>query len=542
MENMENNIPDSLSSIEQNLHSFLTKRNILFFSVAVVLILTFLFFGFFKNGINKISGNNLKDGWKVYRDDTLGIEFSYPNKWGDPISSDISTLKSRLYDIKKNPNYISIYFKSTNFVTLTFFNDKFLENSPNDWSRYDEGYMLSDWPYYEGNIEVLNQTGNICDYHIGRDYTNYDYNTKSPGTLTEIGNNCKNGIKETVVEKKQGEGLYLYNLNYFAFKKANNPLFKNVLIKYYSSYSLPPQKNQISYGDFMKKYSYNNSDFYDFVKSFKTVEHVKKDKNKIVYLPSDSVNVKIVKDYYNFIAEGDYVKAFSYLINPNDTLERFTLSNSPNQVVKSVNDINGSLVEVLLQSQSSTMYHEVFEVVDGKLNKKTEEIVYEKMSSNDGVETYIAYRYKEGKTVFVLQKNGQEKKEIPFEDDFDTAKLSPKGKYLIYSNRNSDSNYFYDIAKNKLLEGSIYDGQFSGDETAYFLCSAGDAKIYNMSDLSVRFDLLKLYPNLSKYEFSCSTDDDLNPQVFQFNFYNKNNLNVASKIYKFNFKTGQRLN
>jgi hypothetical protein len=419
-----------------------------------------------------------------------------------------------------------------------------------------------------GNILAVRDSGNICLYKITQDYN-------SPSSkLTELSNDCVGGIKKSFVEEMQDFSgasfnppagkLYSYNLEYFAFKKMTDSPYPYILIQSRID-DLYQQKNQITYQEFLLKKTnrLNESDFVSFVSSFKPVKVSLKPKTKVSILATDNNNLKTVKNYYNLLANGDYHGAFSSLVNSNETEKDFALSQSKifDQVIKEINQINNDTIEVFsdiqLHNQPPHKYREVFRINGSKLQRTIKESLNGDVSIQGNMRVFASER--DNKSVLVLQKDSEEriidtiihdKPDIDW-PNFYSPYFSPSGNYIVYTigYYEGGTSNVYDLTRDKISE-DIPEGKFNSEETLYFTCQFSEAygpteaKIYTVPQFSVKADLLKIHPELSKYwNYECSNDEKTNVINFEFSgSYENNTYSTTTKeVFRFNSRTGEAL-
>ena len=516
--------------------------------------------------INQATNQEERSDWKVYHNNVLGVEFSYPESWGDPYTSPdyLTDLNSAFSNYGGNPHFIEIRFKTVPYsIYITLFDN----TVPGD-SRGLNSQIIN-WGYYEDNIADLRKSGNICDYHISYDHGWLD-------VVTELYNKCDNGIKKTFIERTQHfslnntpQTLYSYNLDQFTYRQAGNSLFPNVLIKFHYN-AVSQQKTPTNYEQFLKDnsvpndfYKVDDSDFQIFVKSFKSVKTSEHSKTKVDIILSDTADIKVVKTYYNLLATKDYHTAFSSFINQSESEQEFILPQKDiyDQVIKEVNQIDNNTVEVFsdiqLHNQPPKNYREVFKVTGNKLQKTLKESINGKISVFGNMRTYASERGEQ--SILVLQKDGQERiidskqheSKADWWSKFYSPYFSPTGKYIVYSITyyEGGTSNVYDVINDKIFK-DITEGEFNPEETLYFTCQFSEAYgpiealIYTVPEFSIKTDLLKLHPELSKYwNYKCSNDEKSHIETFVFSgSYENNTYSTTTKeVYRFNSQTGEPL-
>jgi hypothetical protein len=524
--------------------------------LALVLKNKGIFTNLFVIGLQQNVVKTNKTSWKIYHNEVLGIEFSYPETWGEVSTSpdNITDLNTLMNGGGNHSHLINIYFSKKSNLMITLW-DGFL-------NAIDDFYAYVGTP---DEMSSLRNSGNICQYHISK------HSWRPTSKTSELQNSCKDEIKQSFIELIEDFSnanfsppiglLYTYSLRDFTFEKAGNTRFPYTMIQYEVA-GLLQQKTPITYQQFMKDKSdkIDDSEFRSFVRSFKSIPTVLHEKTENEILLSDDENIKLVKVYYNLLAKNKYQEAFSYLINPAQSETEFTSeqSNIHDQIIKEIKKINGNSVEVLLTIQlhnsPTETYRKVFEIKSGKIQVILEEKINGDISTFNNMRAYASERGL--KSVIVLQNDGVEtiieSREHSASDlwsaTFYSPHISPKGNYLTYNTiyYESSSNSIYDIPNKKILGKTGFEGEFNSSETLYFVCGFNDmsgeaaALIYSLPKFTVKTNLLELYPDLSKYwDYKCSNNEKTNTEVFEFSKIE--NGTTTRKIYMFNSLTGEPL-
>lgn len=578
------NMEDTSLPPDQNHSNFSLTKNL----IAVFIILAVIGAGYvvFKSSYQKqvaapiepssevnLPEQELKDGWKLYRNGILGIEFLYPESWGEPYTDPKYLTDLNAFSIagsqSQNGKQIFIRFnKVSGGPQVILFDNK--TYGLEDTFDQTKGYL--DTRGFLDKVSKLRETGDICEYSFVLHYPAYRVN------YAEIYNFCENGLKKNIIQTTQffqnpdhrSEALFSYKLNNFAYAKASNNFFPDILIKY-TSKVLSQQKAPLTYEQFLKAEGgagfvekIDDSDFLTFVKSIKSIPTYTISRSKVEILSSDSNNIKIVKNYFNLLAGANYKEAFSLLSNPKQTESEFVaLQNKVyDEVINEINIYNMDKVEVFLSiqlhNQWPEQYHQVFEVKDSRIQLILEEKINGKISTFGAMRAYASER--NGQSIVVLQNGSQEKiidsVELPKDNlsdagsTFYSPEFSPKGQYIKYSiayYEGSGSN-IYDILNDKILNISLPKGNFNPEESLYFSCvfdeayGPTEATIYNVPGFSIKTDLLKIYPELKDYwNYECSYDEktDIETYIFSGKIGNKAYDSEAKKIYKLNGVTGE---
>ena len=123
--------------------------------------------------------------WKQYKNDVLGIEFYYPEKWGEPRTEPVPHITSLAHVVdtftgdNEYNNNIVISFSGDSSPWVRIFNERFAVSADEQAYNYYNGIA--------GNISDMKKSGNACDYKVDFSY------------LT----GCNNGIKEMLTQNKE---------------------------------------------------------------------------------------------------------------------------------------------------------------------------------------------------------------------------------------------------------------------------------------------------------------------------------------------------
>ena len=190
---------------------------------------------------------DVPSGWKLHKNDVLGIQFIYPEYWGQPKTEPVENITNlnsvtKDYADEENDYYDSVYIRFSpeesddtwHVPTIKFFGDKYRGEYYGNTNAHEFGYI--------NNIQELKKTGDICSYKV-------DFNTEYQNTLSESFTTCKNNVKETLIKEKEvfdDGALYSYDLDRYSFFKLHNGFFDNVLIKENLAYVLQTKKLEMN--------------------------------------------------------------------------------------------------------------------------------------------------------------------------------------------------------------------------------------------------------------------------------------------------------
>lgn len=489
----------------------------------------------YNQNVSPTGGNDqVEAGWIKYQNDVLGIEFIYPESWGE-----VSTSPSR------------------NITHLSSINKDFLDSENNDYRymvklTFSNQYSISfDFinNLFPGSYELdvnsfqkLLKTGDICQYQI---------NTENSHGYSEKYNNCKDNVKNTLIFYDSSKDYYNYSIKQFFYKKLNNNYFDNLLIKN-SVASYQSNESNLNFDQVLQKDKYQKageklmSDFEKTVNSIKVFSPPSP--TQIVFQENEDGNINTIRKYYYLLATQKLSEAYNMYANKNISFEKF--NDWYNQVfytnvynIKSINSNKYQFnVDIYEENEPISKYLVLMEVSNNKINTLySEEILSDEVKFGE----YSAYiRLKSGKNEVVLAKNGIQKVIDSGDNDwenkmsttmfFDDPKFSPKGTYLIYYTVGWEwgSSIFYDIAKNKKIDIDLsYADIFLTDDEKYLLSctSAGigsgvSAIIYSTPNFNVKKDFKSIIETFAspmqskcsyskeKSEFTIIITDDNNQQ------------------------------
>lgn len=462
--------------------------------------------------------NYIKAGWKHYINDTLGIEFQYPQQWGEVKlgpTENITNLqtvnKDFLEDEDNDYRYmVEIGFSQNDDINLHFINNYF------QGSKYPNGYAYLYGP--ANNFIQLKNTGNICDYHLL-----FDHRPQYPDIVEEQYNVCENHVKTTLTKDSHFDsGYHNYKVSQFYFKKINNGFFDNLLIENYIT-STGDENGNLIYEDLINKNNSQNNHqqnmtlFKEFVKTIGVFTPPRPTPITFSVKSGEDSNIATIRQYYFYLATQKLEAAYAMYQNQNISFIEFTswYDQVFNTKIGNIKQINLNTyefdVDILEQNQPVSKYRVIMEVKNGKINTlSSEQITSDEVKFNN----LTAYtRTKLHKNEVVLFKNGQEividsadndfEKKMGTTAFFSDPKFSSFGNYLTYSVGVWEAGYskIYDIKNNKFIndpEGftsSLY--QISANEKSLVNCGFSRfdgterAMIYSFPDLSPQYDFLK---------------------------------------------------
>ena len=501
-------------------------------------------------------------GWEDYRNDVLGLSFSYPPEWGN-----ISTYPSE--------SITGLEVLSSR-ITSEFLNsiDLIFKNAGRKISIYSEqhgGRNYTSPPYGPlDNVTTLKDAKDACNYKINYKQTDY---------LQEIFSDCRSGIKIAVVENTQDFGsptgiLYTYSLNYYGFKKLENGVF-DYLLTSHAATSTRQQSKHLTAEEFLnqagiKKDAYPNmTEFTAFVQSLKSYPPPVVETPVFTVPEGEDSNITLIRKYYYQIATGQLNDAYKQLINPYLSQEKFnetyqnTYKIQPRDFKKLAENRYECWVDYQGHNRDAEKHRLIVQIINGKIKQELFDVLTSSIITFGDFKAYAASRGDEN--IVVLRQNGNESIIDFAPNDFDKTlktlifvdvSFSPQGNYLMYVGGGWEWAYLriYDIKNKKMaLETSGGHGEFSPSESIYFFCEANEmggnyaATVYKVPEFSVKVDLPKQHSEELK-DFSnitCSADEK--NRLIHFNFNGKyvkdgNYDENASKTYNVNLDTGEVVN
>ncbi|MDO8668333.1 MAG: hypothetical protein Q7K35_04565 [bacterium] len=453
----------------------------------------------------------ITEEWATWRQDILGLEFTYPEKWGDPItgsSSIITDLSAIDIDNGSKNNYD--FYKYA--ITI-----QFMHGGP-EIDIYNNEYSgaenLTRQFYYPGavnNFKELVKTDNICDYKI-----ELKNNPDNIGAFQEKYSECSKGVKTAFfeTEKFSDEKKYNYSVYSYGFKKLQNNFFNNLLATYAvkASESL---NEKIEYKDFFNQelerrngmiklteedYEQDKNDFIKFVNSIKSFEPKQPPTKEFKIIKNEAPDITTIRKYYYNIAQGNLPAAYDMYLQKRVSYDDF-YGWYKNTIMADPHDFKGlsaGKYELLVDFQEHNSGPQKYRVIISVDNDKiqtllSQEIMGEEASFGDKkvfTKKRLGYKY------FIFSENGKEIVIEKAEDNtekvggtiyFTNIEFSPRGSfltYMVYAGMLIFSQV-YDIDKNQIVlkKEYMHNYGFSNDEKYYYSC--GTDKISNNASVSI---------------------------------------------------------
>lgn len=503
-------------------------------------------------------------GWKDYHNEVLGLSFSYSPKWGDMSNypnGNITNLKTLGQDNNFTANsyldYIRLNFSKSGPVVKMY-------------SEQYGGETYLSPPYGPiDNLLTLKPTDSACNYKI--DYQRGD-------SLQEIFNDCRDGIKISVIENVQHFSpptgfLYTYSLSYYGYKRLQNGSF-DYLLTSYTATSTRQQTLRLTADQFLKQAGVTQGNYPNFPEFATFVQTLKSYSPPMAQTPTFTIpagedpNITLIRKYYYLLATGQFNDAYQFLASPTSSQQKFQQDNQniykiqPRNFKQLTTNQYELWVDYQEHNKDAQQQRLIVEIINGKIKQD----LFETLTSS--VATFgnmVAYGASRGSKDIVVLKQGDSESIIDsaannFDQTLETlifvdVSFSPKGDYLLYTAGGWEWSFLrvYDIAnKKQVLQTDGGHGEFNPSESIYFFCDKNDmggnyeASVYQVPGFTVKLDLLKKFPDLNSYaDVSCSADQQNHNLQFKFTGKYDKNQNYdenAVKIYNVNLDTGELIN
>ncbi|MDD4135747.1 MAG: hypothetical protein PHN66_01605 [Candidatus Shapirobacteria bacterium] len=572
-------IPESNISLEPNIETNLTPLNpkkikiyiivIVFFITIITLLLSF----FIQK--TKLSKTNYEDtstgknteaqsGLTKYRNDILGIEFQYPETWGEMTilpSENITHLQTINKDFLNNTDndlryMVKLGFSKNSWISLNFINDLY------PGKKYPNGDAFQYGPM--DNFQTLKTSQNICNYHFNFQNKVYENNVN----FSERDDKCEDDIKTTLFfenpdsTNSSGEKYYNYKIEQYFFKKLTNNFFDNLLIENFISFSQNEDSN-LTFNQVLQKenevdyFNTSSSEFKQFVKSIKVFNPPTPTPLIFSQNSKEDPNITTIRHYYFYLATQKLTDAYDMYLNKNISFDEFTkwYGQVFNTNVYNIKQNNPNIytfnVDLSEKNLPIAKYKVTMEINNNKINTLSSEEIFGKEAKFSNL---IAYsRLKSNKNEMVLIKDGNEiviesadndwENKIETTKTFSNPKFSSQGNYLTYKigGWEYSGNNIYDIKNNKFIDDqnssftSIY--EISKDEKYLINCGesrfAGDIKasIFSFPDLKLKFNFLDGIEDDVDHSFDCFYDNSKNIVKFILTDTKQDNAVIKTIIY-----------
>ena len=453
-----------------------------------------------------------------FRNEILGLEFDYPEDWGEIITSPIENV-TNLAKINQGSPDEDNQNEDSHIITLIF-----SRNTDTKIQLINDSYPGTFYPnggaYIYGpmdNFKKLIKSNNICDYKI-------NFN-KGIYYAYEIYNLCKKGIKESVIiEGQNNSNNENYHLKRWGYKRLKNGYFDNMVLLNNVAFA---QSNKLSQKMTVEEIKLKNEidetkfqeDLKDLILLMSSVRTFQPSKPTTIIFENilnEDPNITIIRKYYHYLAVKELPMAYDMHQNIKISFDEFTkwygqIFNSTVYNVKQtkLNTYNFD-VDLDENNQVPKKYRIVMEVNNNKINTLSSEQI---ISKEIRFEKLLAYsRLKSDHNEMVLVDNDKETVVERADNDFinkigTTARFynprfSPLGNYLLYDTGWWEGMYsnIYDIKNKKNLidpnRDSAYIYEISSNEE--FLVNCGDsdfdgtlrASIYSFPDFNIKYDFI----------------------------------------------------
>jgi len=456
--------------------------------------------------------------WTTWRNDVLGIKFSYPKKWGEPVTDpleNITDLGAIAQDTTGKvvfDNSITISFgNGDSHVSVSLFNDVY------------PGEVAPGQQYLTDNFRQLRQSGNICNYKVEYNPDHLYWDTAPHEVYSE----CHGGDKTTLLRNYNTQNHYYnYGLWNSAYKKLQNGYFDNLLAEYWLGDTPNISKDTLTLDDFfiykltegsstLAEYEKNKADFEKFISSIQVYQPVKKPRAQFKDIKNEDPNITAIRKYYYNIYIGDLPAAYAMYQKQPVKYATYaewyatTVVANPYDIKKIGPDTYQFMVDFQDRNQKPTVYRTTMKVSNGKLTTISAEEITSQQVKSGGLSAFTkAFR---GYNYVILSKNNQEFTVEKAPNDyinsvgdalfFDGLEFSPLGHYLAYSASGWEwySAHVYDINAGELqtFDAAAAYG-FSKDEKMFYACADDDeggvyyVDVYSLPNFKLKENLLDL--------------------------------------------------
>ncbi|MFH1522189.1 MAG: hypothetical protein ABIE43_00005 [Patescibacteria group bacterium] len=521
-----------------------------------------------------INNIEVEEGWRIWKHDILGLEFIYPETWGEPVTSP-SNYITDLATINSKYSEDNIY----KYAVIVSF-----ENGGPDIEIYNNEYPGEKYPnsqtYYLGaidNFKDLIKTNNICEYKI--EFKNNPTNT---GTVYEKYSECQDNIKTAFFEDENYYDWdnigtrYQYYLKHYGFKKLQNNFFDNLLATFIVGYS-GQLNHTIDYKDFFdlelinkgkispEQYEQDKSDFTKFVNSIKIYKPKFLPAEEFKIFENENPDITIIRKYYYNIESGNLPEAYDMYLSKKVSFDEYK-SWYENTIVAKTYDISklaGNkyqyMVDLHDQNNKPAKYRVTVQVENGKLDTLLSEEITSEFKFFNSISVFTKNRL--GYNYIILDKDS---KEIVIEKAPDNYSgnlgealfyvnpaFSPLGNYLTYQAYGWEWSFgnVYDISKNKIVLklSSMYQYGFSNDEKYFYACGANDmggdylANVYLTSNFQEKIDLFEVANKGNAMDVNCQFNKAENKLVTNLSCFYSEVAGVdcnTEKVVEYDFNTG----
>lgn len=501
--------------------------------------------------ISDIGDSECEDGWKRYVQDTLGISFCYPEKWGYPYTEpyeNITELRGIVDQYREhNAFYESLYirFSGNPGLSIKLFNEQY----PGAYYSNARAYHLG----YIDNISTLKSTGDICRYKIHFEWIS------EGDVMSEIHNSCSDNVKEYIVEHDRffgfsGDGgpKYTYKLNLASYTKLENGYFDNALIidqiDYISQISyrilglddlLNDDNSHVSKEEFfVRKGDYQV--FIDSIRSFIPASKKIRDCGIVAHEDSD---IALIHNYYCHLSNGHLDKAFEMkspdMMSYEEFAERYEKVHYANP--RDFTRKSDGSYEFFVDYQDNNGEVEEYRVVMAAREQRLTTLFSELYLSDvaESINGHIAYGARRGdKNMMILSIDGTEvvlgEGDAEYDDQhsnmgdvkyFFEPQFSESGRYFLYkmSGWEWSEVRLYDVENLEQLASFDFPQNmgFSQNDTYFYVCAntgIGNPSygwVIALPSLERLYDIANDTQNIGFHHIDCEYDDEARQVIFR---------------------------
>jgi hypothetical protein len=451
----------------------------------------------------EVVSETTKEGWSMYKNDVLGIEFEYKDLWGEPVIGPYTNL-TKLSDVSKD------FAESNNNVyqhaVIISFVGGLDVNKPN-FVFFDDSYRGQDFPNgqvsdigYIDNFPVVVNSEDICDYEFA--YQEKQFTTK------QLYKNCvESKYAEIIYYNEQVLTYYNYDFSMYSFEKLNNGYYDNLLLdmsivrrqlqddNLLDPVSLIPAavaSAEESGYPIEVNYELEKIDFEYLLSSIRTysTDGIIPVNPKLIR--SSNKDHQLIYNYYYNMARGDLRTAFDLNEDEGTSFGQFSewYKDVYNTVVQEITELKEGEYEfkVTLFEHNTlpSTYLVVKRVEDGLLQSVRSDLILDELEYSEDLFARVMKRsqsiqlliYNDGLETLIdrFDDVSDERFEEGFFTRFSLKEFSSDGRYLIIGmpGWESYSEKLYDIQNDLLIDDlKVYSASFTPDSKYIYDCSYG---------------------------------------------------------------------
>jgi hypothetical protein len=469
-----------------------------------------------------------------YKNDVLGLEFSYPKEWGEirsypgDVITNLDTVNKEFKDGDNgndNKYMVSLSFNQNHDVAIKLIDNQYPGELFSNGNAFDFGPM--------DNWTEIKNSQDVCLYKV-----NY---SKGIFRAQSLYSNCSNGINEVLIKSGQTDTTYEnYSLRRYGYKRLNNGYFDNfwLIAKPAFTQSHDTSRNltvdEVKSETDLVKDKRESESMVALMASVKSFVPPKPTVPVFINIAGEDPNITLIRKYYYFLASHQFNEAYQLSENVTLTNIRDWYQNVIKAEPKDFKTIGVEQYEFLVDYQDDNTFPMKYLINMGVTNGKLKTLKSEKYVTD--IITFgkmsAVVKERQGSNYVLLTKNGKEniidKAIYDYNEDFTNAEhvsrfsnlqFSSTGKYLTYSasgwewfNVKMIDTQTLKPVKMELPSASTI--EFNSNDSKVFVCAksemSGDSysNIYHLPELTTERDFLQeTKTDLSKgYNLDCSFD------------------------------------